>query len=594
MLTSSSDHARRLGRSNVVARTRRAAAPVSVAVTFMLALGVGACSDDGPIKPPANADCGGVSTSVVSLERLEGRVITGDAVHCVALAGGGANYLVIPQLAGAALPYGGYGFRIGDPTASPTVSLFDGASFQALRESGSERSDAQARLDAHLRARELEWSAARRDADVTATSGAGPRRPQTTAPDTLRRFSILSTLNATPAWAPVDARLRFAGARVLLYVDTLAATVFTDAELLAMGTLYDDALAPRVFATFGDGSDVDANGRLLFVLTPTVNAMVTAAECPTRGYVRGFFYSHDLASSAPTSTRGEVFYGFVPDPTGRWSCAHTKADVASNLPPTFMHELQHMISFGAHAIIRGGAGEEPWLNEGLSHMAEEIGSLYWEQRFPAPSGRTVPTQIFPDSAAAYINPNLLYSYRFLFSSAFYSLTSCAPGTFCSLSERSGTWLLLRWIADHKGETVFRELVQTSLTGRANLEAVSGETIAALLGDFAITVATDSLEGVARDRTPVRYRFASRNFRGIYRKLFEAYGVAGGVGRPYPIEPLSLSAGASLTGTMRPGTFLAYRLSVGASTPTALIRFSVPDGSAFQASSGAQVSIFRLP
>ena len=100
MLTSSSDRARRLGRANIVARTRTVAAPVSVAVSFMLALSVGACSDDGPVKPPARADCGGVSTSVVSLERLEGRVITGDAVHCVALAGGGANYLVIPQLAG--------------------------------------------------------------------------------------------------------------------------------------------------------------------------------------------------------------------------------------------------------------------------------------------------------------------------------------------------------------------------------------------------------------------------------------------------------------------------------------------------------------
>lgn len=103
-------------------------------------------------------------------------------------------------------------------------------------------------------------------------------------------------------------------------------------------------------------------------------------------------------------------------------------------------------------------------------------------------------------------------------------------------------------------------MQTALTGRDNLESVTGESTAALLADFAIAVSADSLDGVARSRVPARYRFASRNFRAIYRKLFEAYGIAGGIGRPFPIVPIAIADGSARTGTMRPGTFLTYSIT----------------------------------
>lgn len=571
--------------SSVDARRARAH-PVLVVATAVMA----ACGGDGPVSPPAEATCGGITQSVLTLERFEARILTGAQAHCTVLAGVGATYLVMPQLTGATLPYGGFGFRIGDPEATPTVALLDA---DALIDAGllgvRPVPDAQNRLDAGLRERErtMRQRAPRPEARSQAA------RVDAVALEPLRRFSVLNTLESAPTFAAVDAGLRYDGTRVALYVDTLAAGTLTDTELQQMGALYDDALAPRLFTAFGEGSDLDANGKVIFLLTPTVNAMVTATGCATSGFVRGFFYGHDLASDAATSNRGEVFYAYVPDPTGQWSCAHTKSEVLANLPPTFVHELQHMISFGAHTLVRGGASEEAWLNEGLSHVAEELGSLYWEERFPAPSGRTSPGQIFPDSSAPYINPNLLYSYRFLFSSASYSLTACAPGSFCSQSERGGIWLFLRWIADQKGSATLRQLVQSALTGRANLEAVAGESTAALLADFAIAVSTDSIEGISRARVPARYQLASRDLRAIYRKLFDAYGVLGGVARPFPIVPIVLEAGTSRTGTMRPGTFLTYALSAGASIPSVRLRFSVPDGSAFPTTGGAQVSVFRI-
>lgn len=593
-MTSSADVSPARGRGPRSARPLRRAG-----VASCLAL-LAACGGDGPVTPPTAATCDGVSQAVVSLQRFEVRILTGSAVHCAVLAGAGAKYLVMPQLTDASLPYGGYGFRIGDPDTLPSTGvmstdaalspLLDAASLADAGLIGPPRAlDAQPQLDALLRARERGMRVSPSTAAMSRDAGA----PLPAALDESRRFSVLNTLDATPTWAPVDARLRFEGARVAIYVDTLAAGALSDDELLSMGALYDGALAPRIFGAFGAGSDIDANGKVLFLLSPVVNAMVTADECASRGFVRGFFYGHDLASTAPTSNGGEVFYAYVPDPAGQWSCAHSKREVLENLPPTFVHELQHMISFGAHTVARGGASEAAWLNEGLSHLAEELGALYWESVFPAPSGRTNPTQLFPDSAAAYINPNLIYSYRYLFSSGSYSLTTCAPGSFCSQAERGGAWLFLRWIADQKGDDVLRRLVQTALTGRDNLESVTGESTPALLADFAIAVSADSLDGVARSRVPERYRFASRNFRAIYRKLFEAYGIAGGIGRPFPIVPIGIASGAARTGTMRPGTFLTYSITTSASTPTVRVRFAVPDGSAFPASSGAQLSIFRI-
>lgn len=565
-------------------------------LTLMLCAG---CSGDGVATPnPAAATCDGVAVGVRSLERLEHVVLSGNDVHCIALAGEGREYLVVPQLTGATLPYGGYGFRIGDPATISARTLpapaDEPAWLRAALQGGglADAPDAPARLDAVMRAREASTPAIGVAGDRQVRLSTGSTGANTI--DSLRTFSVLNTLDATPAYSSVRARLRFTGARVLLYTDTLASTAFSDSDLAAMGVLYDQRLLPAMTGTFGDGSDLDANGRVIFLLTPTVNAMVLASQCGVSGFVRGFFYNHDLSSSAVTSNRGEIFYGYVPDETGRWSCPHTRAEVLSNLAPTFVHELQHMLSFGEHAVKRAGAAEEVWLNEGLSHLAEEIGSISYETRFPAPAGRTVPSQLFPDSAAPYITPNLTYSYRYLFSSGVYSVTSCAPGSFCSLAERGGTWLFLRWIADHQPEGFLRQVVQTNRTGRANLEAVLQRSTASLLGEFAIAVSTDSIIGAARSSTPAPLRFTSRNLRRVYKALFDAVGLPGGVSRPFPFEPLILAPGSTATGTMRPGTFVTYRLRVPTGTATAMLRLVAADGAAFPAPSAAQVSIVRMP
>ena len=67
--------------------------------------------------------------------------------------------------------------------------------------------------------------------------------------------------------------------------------------------------------------------------------------------ILGYFFGLDLLPSQAHSNDGEVFYGLVPDPTTR------RATISKNfatgfLPPAFIHEFQHMISFNQHVLVR--------------------------------------------------------------------------------------------------------------------------------------------------------------------------------------------------------------------------------------------------
>ena len=563
-------------------------------LSSLVAWGLVACGADG-LTPPPVVGCDGTSSDILSLAVFDAVTVRGDAMRCVALAGDGATYIIAPQLASATLPYGGYAFQLGAPEAALVARVSGPPSAlgatTSLREVSGWDLDAQQRADQWLRDAEARppFDRSRR------TRGQRPSFSVASSPipGSLRGFSVLSALTSPPAFDSITARLRFSGQNVLVYVDTAAQDAFNDGEIAAFGTLFDESIHATIRGAFGDPSDIDDNGRVIVVLTPVVNSLVTEAECVTSGYVRGFFYSHDLASDGPTANAGEVFYALVPDPVRQWSCEHTKSEVLAVIPPTFAHEFQHMISYAQHVIVRDGASETAWLNEGLSHLAEELGSLHFERKYPPPAGRADPSQIFPDSAAAFITPNLRYAHRFLFLSTSYSIISCAPGSFCSLPERAATWLFLRWLGDQKGDDVFRRLVQTPLAGAVNLEAAAGEPLSELIGDFVTALWADSIVGVRRDAVAPRHRFHSRNFRLLYKALYDVYGPVGGVGRPFPIEPATLVHDGSVTGTMRPGTFAMYRLAIPRGIPVALVRFAQMNGQPFTAATGAQLSILRV-
>ena len=174
-----------------------------------------------------------------------------------------------------------------------------------------------------------------------------------------------------------------------------------------------------------------------------------------------------------------------------------------------MHELQHLISFSQHTVIHGGNPEYGWLDEGLSIVAEELGSVYYEQKCPGTACRTNPSQLFPDSSQGFIQGFLYDSYQYALLPDTASLTLHGDSD-DGFAWRGGDWLLMRWLGDQMGAGFYRKLEQSSLTGVANIQAASGQSFPALFANFGLSLFTDSLPGFPRTTAPAADRFASRN------------------------------------------------------------------------------------
>jgi hypothetical protein len=535
-------------------------------------IALAACRSDSTAPPegactPALAAVVGTSGDGVP------QVVRGDAASCLRAATAG-TYLVVTQLANGDAPVGRYAAQIGTP-AGPvegppgTLSLLE-----APVGSAADR--------LHALARAVE----RRPVSPRATMPLLRRElPTVGASGT---FSVLRTLSLPEAYAPVTARAAFVGRHVVVYVDTATPPVFSADDWQALGRQFDDDLYPVDTAAFGPPSDLDGNGRVIVLFTPVVNALVSELECARFGFVNGFFFGHDLQSTAPTSNQGEVFYAYVPDPAGRFSCPHGGDEVRRTLPPTFVHELQHMISYAAHVLARGGTAEETWLNEGLSHVAETLGGRLYEGRWPPPGGRSSPGRLLPDSAVPFTLPNIAYANDWLSFPTANSVTRLAPDSPGSLPERGAALLLLRWLEGQRGTPAFRDLVQTSRTGWRNVESVVGRPFADVFADLGAALWLDSVPGRPRPSDP-RFRVAGRALRREFLELNQVNPAR--APQPFPLAPLSVSRTARRVLGLPSGGmgFFSWQAEAGA-----LLRVARADDRPFGEALGAQVVVIRQP
>ena len=509
-------------------------------------------------------------------------VASAQLASCLTLPGNGATYLVVGQLASVGDPLNVVNWEIGTAAAAGTAA----PASRLLKPAG----DNPARREFEATLRRIERAIApRARAEMSARLGAPPASfavAQAPALGTTRDFKVVAALDGS-SFTTTTARLVYAGDHILLYVDTIGPG-FSDAQYQSLGALFDRDLYAIDISAFGGVSDVDQNGRVIMLFTPRINALVGVPNCAFAGYVTAFFYATDLLISDPNSNKGEILYSYVPDSTGAFGCPHTAASVLQIVPGTFLHELQHMISFNQHVLVRGGAEEDVWLNEGLGQIAEELGSEYYEAKYPPPSGRSTTTQIFPDSAGPFIQPQLLDAYYYLNFTRGHSVTSYTGGG--SLEDRGATWLFLRWMASQKGENIFGRLVQTSNTGIANIEAQAREPFGTLFGDFSAALEVDSIPGVPRSSVPARYRFGSRNLR----QLMAREAVVEQVTNPWPLPLYTLGIGGALSSNMIPGTMVHASITPPAGGADVRLTFTAPQAVPFPAALGAQVTIFRMP
>ncbi len=568
-----------------------------------LVLYAAACSDSSSGPKPSPGSCTGTTFSLAS---LEGRVVTAADLPCLTIPADGGSYVVVPQFATASAPVTPVSFKLQAGASGGASATIVAASTLRLPATVSPTADLgqlQRQFEGMLRRREhalLQSARASRSSNGPLAS----RVLAVVAPPAVgssRTFKVRNSLTGSGT-ATDTAILKYAGTHLLIYQSKNAPPPpngFTDAQIAAFGNTFDLDLYTIDVATFGAPTDIDGNGRVIVLLSPLINKLTDPSVCTTQGYIAGFFDATDLLPTdfPAASNDAELFYALVPDPSATFSCAHSIAAVAQLTPSTFIHEFQHMISFGQHAILRNGHEEDPWLNEGLSHIAEELGSRYYENRFPPPTGRTDPGQAFPDSSQGFISGDLYNSYHFLIDP---SSTDTADKASVSnwgngdgtLVQRGGVWLFLRWLGDQQDSLVYGRLDQTSNTGVPNVEAASGSSFSTLFGDFSLALYVDSLPGVPRASIPSQFRFTSRNLRALFAKQSQRN--PSQFSRTFPIVALALSSGSALTESMYPGTMDFFILTAPASGNNTVLTFSPSTGSSFNSALGAQVSVFHCP
>ncbi len=391
-----------------------------------------------------------------------------------------------------------------------------------------------------LRELEAELAALQREPWVAEGPAMAPQAREIKIGDR-RSFRVCDKITCRLAadFATVEAEVKYVGHHAIIYQDiTTPSGGFTAADLVEMGELFDAELYEVTTRAFGSESDMDRNGRVLILLTPVVNGLTEKAECE-ESFITGFFFPIDIDpvyANDERSNQSEIFYSMVPDPQGTVTCTHSVTRVKRLVPVTFVHELQHMINFSQHVIVRAGNSEQTWLNEAMSHVSEELAALHFEAL-----GDRVKFNSFA------IN-NIFNAYEYLTDpSQHFLIYRTGSGT---IQERGASWLFLRWVTDQYGDGVLRRLSETKLVGTENLVAAAGAPMAKMLTNwFMANYVSDHPYLV---QIPERMRYLTWDFRALYASLHEQD--ASTFVRPFPLEPpLFVNGAFDVTGYIRSGS-----------------------------------------
>ena len=385
--------------------------------------------------------------------------------------------------------------------------------------------------------------------------------------------------DACDTLVPGVARVVAISTRAIVLADTLNPSGgFSTADYQRFAARFDTLVYPIDVANFGVPGDIDQNQRVILLFTKSVNELTPRNST---SYVGGFFFDRDLFpitdspqfSGCKGSNVGELFYLLAPDPNGQVNGNVRRTGFVDSVTTSVLaHEFQHLINASRRLYVNTTAEdfEVTWLNEGLSHIAEEL--LFYHEAGLGPRQN--------------IDVNLLRSnavVRGAFNSdqssnvARYQLYLQAPSDNSplrlddSLETRGATWDFLRYAADRKAGTAgasadvatWQALVNSPTNGVPNLRAVFGTDLAGWLRDWAVSHYADDLNAsVAREQTQ-----PSWNFHSIFPAL-------GGGGNSYPLQVRSLQ-GSAASGTLIGGGGAAYyRFSIPANG-TATISVTAP-------------------
>ena len=294
---------------------------------------------------------------------------------------------------------------------------------------------------------------------------------------------------------------------------------FTDAEYAAIAATMDTLVAPVNFAAFGEPTDIDGNGRIAILFTRAVNELTPRGS---GAVVLGFYYSRDLlprsgaAGACPGSNTAEIFYVMVPDPDAVRGDARTKGYVQGIAISTVAHELQHLINASRRMYVTRAQQtvEETWLNEGLSHIAEEL--VFYRASGLGPRQNIEGAQLGTGTRVRDMHELFMRGNFGRYAEFLEGTQSSSPmAGNDQLATRGASWAFLRYVADRAGAVdgdLWRRLVDGKFTGSDNLDAAlagSGMTAVNALHDWSAAVALDDLiDGIQPAHTQPSWHFST--------------------------------------------------------------------------------------
>lgn len=494
----------------------------------------------------------------------------------------------------------------------------------------------------HLRFREnAVREAVRRGARPARREGATPRGLQhvhSTAPpvegDTLDVVYAVSgtSVSCTDTVRVIPAVVRAVGSRVALLEDVEArdsAEPFDDGDYAMLADEFDEAIFATDSAYFGAPTDIDHNERVLVLVTPEVNELTPQ---DSESLITGFFIPTDLADSGdpegdgtgadgscPTSNEGEILYLLAPDPTGAFGGSSSGPEVSReralrSARGTAAHEHQHLLNTAIRLIEDGGtfasALMDTWLDEGMSHVAEEV--VGFELLGLRPRQNLGWDDVSGDEQLfrAFFLQNVLRLREYWIDPSNTRAVAVGdPGGAGSLRMRGFGWVFLRWLADHRvpdggggflggpaEEVFFRELARggpSQLTGTDNvlraIEVVSGAAPGwgELIADFSpLAQVDDDVPGVA-----ARHTLPSWDVRDLFRRLNEE---SDAVVQDFPLEVAAINfESAAFEFSVRGSAQRYFRLTGSGALPALSLELASTAGGPVPAAAVPQVTVVRV-
>lgn len=377
-------------------------------------------------------------------------------------------------------------------------------------------------------------------------------------------------------------RVEAVGEHAIVVADTMNPPGgFDAADWQHLAATFDTLVHPVTTEHFGQRTDLDGNGRTVLFFTRAVNELTPAGSSV---FIAGFFWAGDLfprdpaggLPGCPGSNVAEMFYLFVPDPGGEAGVPHSIEFARRIAVGVVGHEDQHLINAARRIYLSDAVDfEETWLNEALSHTAEEV--LFYASSSLGPGqdlgwsdildGGPVERAFFSFAANNVANYG-----RYL-----QSVETESPLGLDRIATRGAAWSFLRHLADHQERShaaFLRDLAEGPAAGLQNLEDALGSDPLDRLAEWTVAVWAD---GLLPDVSPA-FTHPSWNFRELLN------GFDGRSGFPLTVRGLPSGARhqvdlAGGTGTyvrfgVPPGGRAMVELSSGGNPPPARLRYAL--------------------